>query len=471
MDFRVPIKYTPHEYQVLGIQTLVSPTGGGLFLKPGMGKTSMMLAAFKLFRNKKIYKKMLVVAPLRVAQLVWPEEIEQWADFNQIEYTVLHGPTKNERLKQDVEIYTINFEGLDWIIPKILNGTAPKFDILVVDESSRMRNTDGKRYKALKKVLAKFSRRYILTGTPQPKALYNLFGQMYIADLGASLGRFITHFRGEYFYKVEGDEFEYHPFDGAAEKIYDKIQHKIFHLSDKDYLTLPEVQEVTLPVILDAEARAKYRDMERKFFLSMEKGEIIAANAGVASGKCRQICNGFVYSQTEDGEQIATIIHDLKLQAYIELMDELQGEPALVVYQYEEDYRRMNDAVPGVKFTGAKNPEEIKARWDRGEIRALYIHPQSAGFGLNMQRGGCTMIWYGLTYNYEDYFQTIKRIDRQGQTKPVTIYRIVAANTLEDKVIIPVLAEREGNQEKLFSHFKAYWENKKARATLEGFEL
>jgi len=471
MEYRVPEKYVPHEYQVLGIQQLVSPTGGGLFLKPGMGKSSMMLAAFKLFKKRNLYKKMLVVAPLRVAQLVWPEEIEQWADFNEFSYTVLHGPCKDQRLRMDVDVYTINFEGLDWIIPKILRGEAPKFDILVVDESSRMRNTDGKRYKALKKILAKFSRRYILTGTPQPKALYNLFGQMYIADLGASLGKFITHFRGEFFYKMEGDEYEYHPLPGAAEKIYARITPRIFHLSDKDYLKLPQVQYVTIPVMLEQESKLTYRKMEREFFTKLENAEIVAANAGVATSKCRQICNGFMYYEEVPGEREIVHVHDKKLEAYQELIDELQGDPAIVVYQFDADYERMNARVPGVKFTGAKNPEEIKAMWDAGKISVLYVHPQSAGYGLNMQRGGCTMIWFGLTYNYEDYAQTIKRIDRQGQTRPVTVYHLVTAGTLEDQVILKVLGEREAGQEHLFDYMKKYWEKKKTSAALENFEL
>lgn len=453
----IPKKFTPHEYQMRGIQHMVSPQGGGAFLKPGMGKTSMTLAVYKILRNKNLVRKMLIVAPLRVAQLVWPEEIEGWLDFCDFKYKVLHGPLKDQRLKEDADIYITNYESLEWLVPKIASGEA-KFDVLVIDESSKMRNTAGKRYKLLKKVLPKFSRRYILTGTPQPKSLLNLFGQIYIADLGRSLGKYITQFRAEFFYQKPGNIYDYFPFPDSEEKIYSRIQHMIFHLSDKDYLELPETTEVDIEVELSPKARKLYRQMERDYFLQLDKGVITAANAAVASGKLRQLCNGAVYTDAQGSYEI---LDDAKIQAYQDLLEELNGEPAIVVYNFESDYERMQAVAPGVKFTGAKNPEEIKAKWDKGEIPILYIHPKSAGYGLNMQNGGCTMIWYGLTFDYEDYAQTNKRLDRQGQTKPVTIYRLVTKNTLEKSVMLPQLAIREAGQERLFDSLKKFWENNK----------
>lgn len=459
----VPKRFVPHSYQELAIKLLVSPKGGGLFLRPGMGKTASMLAAFKILKKMGLARNMLVVAPLRVTQLTWPAEIEEWLDFNDLSYTVLHGPKRLERMREKKDVYLVNFDGLDWLVPEIYNSNTPLFDVLVIDESSRMRNTDSKRYKALKKVLAKFNRRYILTGSPQPKSLLNLFGQVFIVDRGATFGPYITHFRNKYFHTRPGDDYEYYPNKGADLEIYDALKERIFHLSDEDYLNLPKLYEVDVAVELSPEVRTKYRAMERDFFIQVEKGLIVAANAAVASGKLRQICNGAVYTNP-DGDY--EVVHNEKLEAYKDLMEELNGEPALVVYQFESDYERMNKVVPGVKFTGAKNPEHIKAEWDKGNIRALYIHPQSAGFGLNMQKGGFNMVWFGLTFDYELYAQTIKRLHRQGQEKPVYVYRLMVRKSIEDKLIAKVLMEREASQNKLFGVLRDYWETVKQNGQL-----
>lgn len=458
----IPKKYNPHPYQERGIQHLVSPKGGGLFLKPGLGKTSMVLAALKLLKSRNLVRKVLILAPLRVAQLTWPDEINTWLDFSDFTYTVLHGPAKDEALKQDVDIYLVNYEGIEWLNGKMQAGQTPKFDVLVVDESSRMRNTNGKRYKVLKKLLPRFSRRYVLTGSPQPKSLLNLFGQIYIADLGASLGKYITHFRNEFFYQMPYDKYNFFPFPDSQDRIFARIQHRIFHVSDKENLNLPPSAEYDVVVEMDKAASAKYKTMEREYFVQLEEGIILAANAAVASGKLRQICNGFMYT---DGK--TEHIHSAKLEAFEDLVNELQGETAIVVYQFEEDYERMNAKCPGVKFTGAKNPEEIKENWNAGKIGLLYIHPASAGYGLNLQAGGRNMIWFGLTWNYEDYSQTVARIVRQGQDSPTSIYRLITKNTIEAAAMLTTLAEREKGQEMLFSHLRDYWENKRVLAILE----
>ncbi len=456
MNYIIPKKFNPHSYQELAIKLLISPTGGGLFLRPGMGKTACMLAAFKILKKMGLVRNMLVVAPLRVVQLTWPEELESWFDFNELTYAVLHGPKKDELLKKEVDVYITNFDSLDWLVPKIYNSSQPMFDVLVIDESSRMRNTNSKRYKALKKVLGRFKRRYILTGTPQPKSLLNLFGQVFIVDRGATFGSYITAFANTYFYKRPDDDYTLYPLPGAEERIHNALKDRIFHLSDEDYLSLPKLYERDILVELDKETRRKYREMERDFLLQVENGAIIAANAAVASGKLRQICNGAVYhNESRDYE----VVHSAKLDAFEDLIEELNKEPVLVVYQYEHDFERMNKVVPGVKFTGAKNPEAIKASWDKGDIEVLYIHPNSAGFGLNMQLGGYNMIWFGLTFDYELYAQTIKRLHRQGQTKPVNVYRLMVKSSVEDRVMARVLKEREESQNRLFTTLKDYWEN------------
>ena len=451
MTFKVPQKWIPKVYQEQGVKLLVSPTGGGLFLKPGLGKTAMMLAAFKILKKAGLVRTMLVLAPLRVAQLTWPEEIESWADFNEFTYTILHGPDKDLLLKKKVDVYIINYDGLGWLAEKILSKEV-NFDVLVVDESSKMRNTDSKRYKILKLLLAKFHRRYILTGTPQPKTLLNLFGQMYICDFGVSLGKFITHFRAKYFYTLPDDPKTFLPFPNAEAEIYKCIQHRIYHASDKDYLDLPPLFEHDIHIKLPDKARAMYKQMEDDFFLKLLNNQVVAANAAVASGKLRQISNGFIYDENKKVEHL----FDDKIEAFKDLIEELQGEPALIVYNFDADYERMNAVAPGVKFTGAKNPEEIKAAWDEGRIERLYIHPKSAGFGLNMQAQRI-MIWFGITWDYEDYAQTIKRLHRQGQKREVHVYRLLTRGTIETGRMTRVLAEREAGQEKLFDHLKDYW--------------
>lgn len=456
MDCIIPKKFEPHSYQELAIKLLVSPTGGGLFLRPGMGKTACMLAAFKLLKKMGLVKNMLIVAPLRVAQLTWPEELDGWLDFNELSYVVLHGPKKDELLAKDVDVYITNFDSLDWLVPKIYNSRTSLFDVLVIDESSRMRNTNSKRYRALKKVLGRFKRRYILTGTPQPKSLLNLFGQVFIVDRGATFGPYVTAFVNSYFYKRPDDDYNLYPVAGAEEKIYNALKHRIFHLSDEDYLDLPKLYERDVVIELDKVTRKKYREMEREFLLQVEEGAIIAANAAVASGKLRQICNGAVYLS---GSRDYSEVHSAKLDAFEDLIGELNGEPVIVAYQFEHDYKRMNARVPGVKFTGAKNPEAIKASWDSGDIPVLYIHPASAGFGLNMQTGGYNMIWFGLTFDYELYAQTIKRLHRQGQTKPVFVYRLIVKSSIEDRIMARVLRDRAESQDRLFATLREYWEH------------
>lgn len=461
MSYTPPVKWVPKEYQEQGVKLLVSPQGGGIFLKPGLGKTSMMLAAIKLLRKAGLVRKTLVLAPLRVAQLTWPEEIDQWADFCDLRYVVLHGPDKEAKLRQDADIYLVNYEGLGWIAERILEKKV-SFDVLVVDESSKMRNVDSKRYKVIKLILAKFHRRYILTGTPQPKTLVNLFGQMYICDLGKSLGRFITEFTTKYFYKLPDDPRTLHPFPETEERIYSAIQHRIFHVSDKKYLDLPPLYEHDVTVKLPDTARAQYHKMEQELFLRMEQKQIVASNAAVATGKLRQIANGFIY----DDSKAATDLFDDKVNAFVDLLDELNDEPALVVYNFERDFERMNAVAPGVKFTGAKNPVEIKAAWDEGKISRLYIHPKSAGYGLNLQAHRI-MIWFGITWDYEDYAQTIKRLHRQGQTREVHVYRLLTKGTIETGRMTRVLMEREAGQERLFEHLEAYWEERRALDILE----
>jgi SNF2 family DNA or RNA helicase len=284
----------------------------GLFLDPGLGKTSTVLAAFKILKAKSLAKKMLIIAPLRPALKVWPDEVKKWSNFCDLQHTILHGDIKDLNLKKDVDLYIINPEGLLWLLDPARKNLLPQFDILCIDESSKFKDSTTKRFKLLKPYLQTFKRRWILTGTPAPNGLEDLFGQIYILDLGRSLGRYITHFRNNFFQRSGYSMYEWSPRPEAFQEVVDKISPLILQLSAEDYLSTPELVYRNIPVTLPEETFQKYRDVEELFITAMEGGNIVAANAAVAGIKCRQIANGAVYKDAsfEDQRREYVIFHD-----------------------------------------------------------------------------------------------------------------------------------------------------------------
>lgn len=445
------IQWYPHDYQKRAVELLVSQGSAGLLLDPGLGKTSIVLAAFKILKQEGYVHSMLVIAPLRVAHNVWPKEVEKWANFNDLKVEVLHGPDKNRRLKRDADIFVINPEGLQWLF-NLPASDRRNWDILCVDESTKFKDSQTKRFKLMRKHFELFDRRWILTGTPVPNGLHDLFGQIYILDLGNSLGRYVTHFRNKFFYTESWKPYEYIPHGWSFDEIINRIDPLVLRLSAKDYLDMPElIIPEPVNVYLPDEAWEKYRDLEDDFITQVEGGFVVAANAAVAGGKCRQICNGALYTNEQHDW---TSIHDEKLDALSDILEELGGAPTLVMYEFNHDkerlLKRLGSATPVLGGgTTTRRADKNITDFNKGHIPVMLCHPASMAHGLNLQGVCHHIIWFGITWNFEHYDQSIARIYRQGQENPVFVYHIIAKDTLDEKVLA-VLRAKDRTQQTLF---------------------
>lgn len=441
------LAWQPHDYQKRAIRLLLSQASGGLFLDPGLGKTSVCLATFKILKEKGFAAKMLIIAPLRPVYQVWPQEIEKWADFSELSYTILHGANKKENLALDADIYIINPEGLLWLFEGKLE--KPKWDILVVDESTKFKDSTTRRFRLLRPTLPSFGRRWILTGTPSPNGLNDLFGQMYILDFGRALGRYITHFRLNYFQRVGYNLYDWQPRPGAFQEVVEKIKPLVLQLSAEDYLEMPELVYRNIEVSLDESVMEKYRDVEDEFISQFEGGNIVAANAAVAGIKCRQIANGAVY----DEERNVIPVHEAKLDALESFLEEMAGKPVLLLYEFDHDKQRILARFGNLPVLGAgvspKQLEEIISGFNAGSIPCLLGHPASMGHGLNLQGSCHHILWFGITWNLEFYDQAIARVYRQGQQADhVFVYHIVAKGTMDERVL-SVLQSKDKSQQLL----------------------
>lgn len=450
--------WKPHPYQERAIRLLLSQASGGLFLDPGLGKTSAVLATFKILLGKGYARKMLIVAPLRPALKVWPDEIRKWSDFSDLTHTILHGDAKEINLKKDVQIYIINPEGLLWLFDPVRKYQLPEFDILCIDESSKFKDSTTKRFKLLKPHLPTFKRRWILTGTPAPNGLEDLFGQIYILDLGRSLGRYITHFRNNFFARSGYNMYDWKPRSGAFEEVVEKISPLLLQLNAEDYLEMPELVYRNIPISLPEPVMQRYRDVEELFITAMEEGKLVAANAAVAGIKCRQMANGAVYKNDGfglDDRKEYVVFHDEKLDALQDLLAELEGHPCLVLYEFDHDRQRILERLGQIPVLGSglsdKKLDKTIDDFNSGQVPILLGHPASMGHGLNLQGSCHHVIWFGITWNLEFYDQAIARVYRQGQkSEHVFVYHIVASGTLDEKVL-RVLTSKDKTQQGLLS--------------------
>lgn len=452
------------------MKAMIENPAFALLLDPGLGKTSITLAAFDILKKMGIVKQMLVIAPLRVCYDVWPEEIAKWEDFNHLTHALLHGPKKEERLRSDVDIFVMNPEGVEWLaqtekVNSRKRESTREWDwpeMLVIDESTKFKHGNTNRFKDIKTVLPHFDRRYALTGTPAPNGYHDLWGQYYMLDLGERLGEYVTHFRRKYF--VQGwDGFGWEIRDGGAEEeIEQAVSDITLRLSAEDYLDLPPMIQKDIGVALPPKAMELYVELQEEFILQVASGEVTAANAGVLGSKLRQVANGRVYLD-EDGlvetenkrNRKVGIIHKAKIDALKDLVEELQGQPLMVAYEFNHDLAALKEAfgddVPllGKGTTPAKG-RKITQAWNRGEIPLLFAHPQSAAHGLNLQEGGNNICWFSLTWNLEHYIQLVRRQWRQGQTKPVFVYHLLAKHTKDADVAVTV-ADKDATQKKLLA--------------------
>lgn len=442
------------------VKLLLSQAAAGLFLDPGLGKTSTVLATIKILLEKNLIKKVLIIAPLWTVYNVWPTEIGKWENFRSLRCKILHGAKKADALQEDADVYVINPEGLKWLMHQ---KNTPHFDVLVVDESSKFKDSSTQRFKLLKPLLPSFKRRWILTGTPCPNGIQDLFGQMYILDFGRSLGRYITHFRNQFMDNVSFGMFpDWRPKPQAYSQVVERISPLVLQLSAEDYLQMPELVNTSIMVDLPPSARKLYDTVERDFVAEVENGHIIAANAAVAGVKCRQVANGAVYN----ADASTLHVHDEKLGALESIVDQLSGAPALVLYEFDHDRKRILAKYPDAPVLGggtsASQAQAIIERFNRGEVPILLGHPASMGHGLNLQSSCHHIVWYGIPWNLEHYDQAIARIYRQGQASGrVFVYHIVARGTLDERVLV-VLQDKDERQQGLLAalhtHREAHYE-------------
>lgn len=459
------VDWTPHEYQKNAVRFLLQNAVGALFIDMGLGKTSCTLAAIKILIDKKIIKRALIIAPLRVCYSVWPNEVQKWADFNHLRVEILHGPKKDEAIKRDADIYVINPDGLGWLS---LENRVKKLgaEMLVVDESSAFKHSNTQRFKLLKYFLNTFRRRYILTGTPAPNGLEDLFGQIYILDGGNALGRYITHYRQEFFMQAGYMGYDWRPKPDAEKRIYERLGKMVLRMAAEDYLELPERIDNIVQVELPPKARKVYMEMELLFLTALANGEVISAPSTAAVGtKLRQIANGAMYRGLEARAEARVHteewveMHSAKLDALEEIMEAQQGKPVLVAYEFEHDADRLRKRFPHATFLAdakGRGIDEIIRQWNAGEILMLCAHPASAGHGLNLQGGGNTVVWFGMTWNLEYYQQFNARVLRQGnEHSHVIIHHIVAKNTI-DEAVMKALASKNKTQSALLEALKEY---------------
>lgn len=425
--------WTPHEYQKRAVKWLVQRESAALFLEPGLGKTSIALMAFLLLKEAKKAKKALVIAPLRVAYSVWPVEVREWKDFQDIRVGVFHGKARDKFDFSAYDIVVINPEGVEGLVYGKQNKLDMKrwteygFDTLIVDELSKFKNPSSQRFKLMKKVLGTFTRRWGLTGTPVANGLMDLFGQMYMIDSGKSLGEFITHFRINYFYQAANNPWKWIPGKKSEDRIYARIADVALSMSADDYLTLPPLVDVFHELELPPGARKIYDSLEKDLVAEIEEGAIVASNAAAATTKLRQLCNGGVWDTNDDGDRVVREVHTVKTEWLKDLVEELQGAPLLVVYEFKHDLTRLRKAFPKLENIGGGTTPgaamDIVERWNKNEIPVLAVHPKSAGHGLNMQKGAAAHIaFYSMTWDFELYDQVSRRIFRQG-TSAARVFR------------------------------------------------
>ena len=405
---------------------------------------------------------MLIIAPKKVAEGTWTKEAQKWEHLRHLRISAVLG-SQQKRLRAlatPADIYVINRDNVAWLVDYFKN--AWPFDMVVLDESSSFKNSQSKRFKALKLVRSRINRLVELTGTPASNGLIDLWAQIYLLDGGARLGRTLGQYRERFFdpdKRSRTQIFSYTPKDGSMEYIQQAIGDICVSMKAEDYLNLPDRMFDDVPVVLDDKARKAYRQLERDLLLELDEGQITAASAGVLTGKLLQLCNGAVY----DSEKRPLAIHNCKVEAFLEVLEQLNGQHCLVFYNFQHDRDRLLAALEplGLRVRVYQSAADEDA-WNAGEIDVLLAHPASCAYGLNLQNGGHHIVWFGLTWSLEQYEQANKRLHRQGQRHPVIVHHLVVQGGMDEDVIESLRAKGD-TQEALMDALKA--RIKKARET------
>lgn len=455
--------YEPYPYQQYCAARIVADAAVGLFLDMGLGKTVITLDAINTLRyDRWAVQRVLIIAPKKVAEGTWTKEAQKWEHLRHLRISAVLG-SQQKRLRAlatPADIYVINRDNVAWLVDYFKN--AWPFDMVVLDESSSFKNSQSKRFKALKLVRSRINRLVELTGTPASNRLIDLWAQIYLLDGGARLGRTLGQYRERFFdpdKRSRTQIFSYTPKDGSMEYIQQAIGDICVSMKAEDYLNLPDRMFDDVPVVLDDKARKAYRQLERDLLLELDEGQITAASAGVLTGKLLQLCNGAVY----DSEKRPLAIHNCKVEAFLEVLEQLNGQHCLVFYNFQHDRDRLLAALEplGLRVRVYQNAADEDA-WNAGEIDVLLAHPASCAYGLNLQNGGHHIVWFGLTWSLEQYEQANKRLHRQGQRHPVIVHHLVVQGGMDEDVIDSLRAKGD-TQEALMDALKA--RIKKARET------
>ncbi|NFE94343.1 DEAD/DEAH box helicase [Clostridium botulinum] len=454
------VDYKPHGYQAFSTEFILKHKSAGLFLECGLGKSVITLTAIvELMYNMFDVSKVLVIAPLRVADTTWQDEIEKWEHLKYLKLSKILGSKKNRimALYKKADVYTINRENVPWLEDFYKNDWP--FDMVIIDELSSFKSPSAKRFKALKKVRHKIKRIVGLTGTPAPNGLLNIWSQIYLLDGGERLGRTFTGYRNRYFHPqkyINGSiPTDYTINEDAEEKIYEKISDICISMKALDYLKMPECIFNKVMVELSEKDMKLYRKLERDLLLPFEDSDVDAKNAAVLSNKLLQMASGAVYDEFGD----VKLIHDKKLDALEDLIESANGKPVLVYYGFKHDKDRIKERFEVEEI----NTSEDIAKWNDGKIQIALCHPASTGHGLNLQEGGCTIIWFSMTWSLELYQQANARLYRQGQKHTVVIHHIIAKDTVDEKVI-QALENKDTSQTALIDAVKARIKKQEGRA-------
>jgi len=466
--------FVPHSYQAEDIDSMLDDDFNfhGLFAEPGLGKSAVSLSVIN-----KLRKKTLVIAPLRICYSVWPGEIKKWENFNNIKFTILHGPDKLQKfLSNDYGVYLINPEGIKWLYEVCLSHKRFPWEILFVDESTKFKNPSSKRFKAVKTFIDHFKKRFILTGNPTPNSYHELWSQIYMLDKGKHLGKSYFSYKKRFFFQADYLGYDFQPLPGAIEEITKLISPFCTYRSAEDELDLPELHEVDVTFKLEGKELKQYTEMEKKLFSLFDEYEdeeseykVLAPSRSSALNKCRQICNGFIYESLDDLEKEqrkiprAFPIHKYKIELLQEIVEELQGKPLLIAYHFREDLAMLQKAFPGAPYIGSGiSPMEstvLEGEFNAGKHPVLFGHPMSMGHGLNLQETCRHVFWYANTYSFESYDQFVRRVFRQGVTSRVTVFRCFAENTV-DQVMIETVSLKDDNQQNFFKMLQKYRKEK-----------
>lgn len=455
------MSYRPHGYQIEACKFILERPACGLFLDPGLGKTSTTLAAISALKRCGEPYRTLIVAPLRVVYNVWPNEISKWPCFSHLSCAIIHGDAKTRQaaLGKNADIYLTNPENVQWLFGQ---KDLPDWEVLVIDESTKFKNQSSKRFKVLRHFLRRFKRRIILTGTPSPNSLLELWSQIYLLDQSQRLGPYV-YFRDTHFQPKDWNQYQWVPKQGHPEIISQKISDITLRMDAKDLLDLPPLIENDIRVDLPAEIQRAYKKLERDLHSEIafleDRGEAVslsASSAGAKYGMLRQLATGGIY--TETGGVEGSTAHETKLDALGDLIEEMGGKPLLVCYHYRHEIRRLKKRWPDAAVlngdSGPRVTQKTVELWNSGQIPLLFAQPMSMGHGLNLQGGGQDICWLAPPDSLEIYQQANARLHRQGQQGgAVRVHRIIAVGTV-DVLVAARLSDKDLQQQGLLELIK-----------------